>query len=274
MTDTPQPLKPSKQLRAVSGRLRFAMPRTISALILREMSASYGRSPGGYLWALAEPILGIALLSAIFSIGFRSPRLGDNFPIFYATGLLPFFLFVDVSSKTAQAVNYSKQLLAYPRVTLIDAVLARFILALLTQLLISYVLLTGIVMAFDTRTTLEVDRVLLAYTMAATLGLGVGTFNCFLMSMFPIWQRAYSIITRPLLLVSGVIFIYESVPHPYQGWLWWNPLMHVTGELRGAFYKSYDAVYVSPTYVFIFAGVFGVVGLLFLWRYYRDIMEL
>jgi capsular polysaccharide transport system permease protein len=214
------------------------------------------------------------LLSAIFSIGFRSPRLGDNFPIFYATGLLPFFLFNDIANKTAQAVNYSKQLLAYPRVTLIDAIYARFALNLLTQLLISYIVLTGILIAFDTRTTLEVDRILLAYTLAAALGLGVGTFNCFLMSLFPLWQRVYNILTRPLLLVSGVIFIYESVPNPYREFLWYNPLMHVTGELRGAFYKSYDAAYVSPVYVFGFAAVSGTIGLLFLWRYHRDIMEL
>ncbi|MBY5935541.1 ABC transporter permease [Tateyamaria omphalii] len=277
MTDASSSSAPptkGKQLRAVNRGKRFAMPRTISALILREMGGTYGRSPGGYLWALAEPLLGIALLSAIFSIGFRSPRLGENFPIFYATGVLPFFLFNDVSSKTAQAVNYSRQLLAYPRVTLIDAVLARYILALLTQLLISYVLLTGILWAFETRTTLEVDRVLMAYSMAAALGLGVGILNCFLMSMFQVWQRAYNIMTRPLLLVSGVIFIYESIPDPYQSWLWWNPLMHVTGELRGAFYKSYEAAYVTPAYVFGFAAISGAVGLLFLWRYYRDIMEL
>ena len=277
MTDVPSSPAPPpkrKQLRVVNRGKRFAMPRTITALILREMSTTYGRSPGGYLWALAEPILGIALLTAIFSIGFRSPRLGDNFPIFYATGLLPYLFFVDVSTKTAQAVNYSKQLLAYPRVTLIDAVLARFILSVLTQLMVSYVLLTAILWAFETRTTLEVDRILMTYLMAMALGLGVGVFNCFLMTMFPVWQRAYNVLTRPLLLVSGVIFIYETIPRPYKEWLWWNPLMHVTGEMRGAFYISYDALYVTPSYVFGFSAIFGAIGLLFLWRYYRDIMEL
>jgi ABC-type polysaccharide/polyol phosphate export permease len=106
----------------------FATPRIISALILREIGTSYGRSPGGYLWALAEPVLGIALLTVIFSIGFRTPPIGVNFPLFYATGLLPFLMFVDLSNKVAQAINYSKQLLAYPRVTFIDALLGRFIL--------------------------------------------------------------------------------------------------------------------------------------------------
>ena len=266
--------RPNPVLKSVHRRTRFGMPRTVVALILREMSTTFGRSPGGYLWAFAEPILGIVLLSAIFSIGFRSPLLGDNFAIFYATGLLPFFVFSDISTKTSQAINYSKQLLAYPRVTLIDAILARFILSLLTQLLISYVVLTCILIAFDTRTTLDVGLILLTYAMAAALGLSVGTFNCFLMSLFPLWQRAYSIFTRPLLLISGVIFIYESIPMPYRDWLLYNPLMHITGQMRGAFYHSYDAKYVSPIYVFGFAAIAGTIGLLFLWRYHRDIMEL
>lgn len=275
MSNAPIPLPPSSEgLRNAKKNGRFALPRTVSALMLREMTATYGRSPGGYIWALLEPVLGIALLSAIFSLGFRTPRLGTNFAIFYATGLLPFLMYVDLSSKVAQAVNYSKQLLAYPRVTLVDALLARFLLNLLTQLLVSYILLAGIILLYDTRTTLEIDRVLLAYSMATALGLGIGIFNCFLMSMFPIWQRAYGIVTRPLLLVSGVIFMYETIPNPYRGWLWYNPLMHVTGEMRAAFYKSYEAAYVSPLYVFILAAVFGTLGLLFLWRYHRDILEL
>ena len=70
--------------RVARGRntMVFATPRIIVALILREIGTSYGRSPGGYIWALAEPVLGIALLTAIFSIGFRIPPLGNNFSIF------------------------------------------------------------------------------------------------------------------------------------------------------------------------------------------------
>ena len=71
-----------QRLRPVNRTMRLATPRTILALILREMSSTHGKSPGGYLWMVLEPALGIALLSAIFSLGFRSPRLGTNFPIF------------------------------------------------------------------------------------------------------------------------------------------------------------------------------------------------
>ena len=261
-------------LRPVSARLPFAGVRTILALILREMSSTCGRSAGGYIWVILEPVLGIALLTAIFSLGFRHPRLGSNFPIYYATGLLPFQFYSIVSSKVAASIGYSRQLLTYPRVTFVDVIVARLILNVLTQLIVGCILLTGIRMAFETRTTLDLSRVMLSYSMVTAFALGVGTLNCFLSSMYPLWSRVWGIVTRPLFLISGTFFLYESIPEPYRGWLWYNPLMHVTGEMRAAFYFSYDAPYVTPSYVFGVSGLCLMTGLLLLRRFHRDIREL
>ena len=73
---------------------RFSTLRTVLALMLREMSTTYGRSPGGYLWAILEPAGGIAMMSVAFGLVLRSPSLGTNFPIFYATGYLPFMMYM------------------------------------------------------------------------------------------------------------------------------------------------------------------------------------
>ena len=92
---------------------RFASLRAIVALMLREMATSYGRSPLGYLWALLEPVAGIALLTAIFSSGFRTPPMGNNFAIFYASGLVPFLMYVDLNGKVMASLNFSGSLLVY-----------------------------------------------------------------------------------------------------------------------------------------------------------------
>jgi len=270
LTDT----APSPELRPVTSRLRFGTPRTVAALILREMSSTYGRTPGGYIWTILEPALGVALLSVVFSLALRNPQLGSNFPIYYATGLMPFYMYQTVSTNVAQSINYSRALLAYPRVTFADAILARLILAVITQLLVSALVLGGIVMIFETRTVFEVPQMLLAYSMAICLGAGVGVTNCFLMAVFPVWQSAWSILTRPLILISGVFFLLDTVPSPYREWLFWNPIAHVISATRGAFYHSYDAVYVSPVYVFTISGVAAFMGMMFLRRYNRDIREL
>lgn len=260
-------------LRSVKETGRFSTIRTISALILREMGATYGRSPGGYIWVILEPVLGIGLLVAIFSIGFRSPPLGSSFALFYATGLLPVFMFTTTVAKTSQAINYSRQLLNYPRVTFIDAIFARFILNVLTQGLVMIIIISGILLAFDTRSTFHLERILSSVAMGASLGLGVGLLLCTLISQHPIWQSIWSVLSRPLILVSGVIILHENLPRPYNRWLDWNPLVHVTGQMRRAFYYSYRAEYLDVLYVYIVAVVCGVLGLFFLRRHYRNMME-
>jgi len=252
---------------------RFTAPRAITALILREMASTYGRTPLGYLWAVLEPVAGIALLTVIFSLGFRSPPLGTNFPIFYASGLVPFLLYMDVSNKVMESLRFSRQLLGYPRITFADALLARFFLNLLTQLLVAYILFTGILFFFDTRTAPDLPAIGLGLAMAASLGLGIGTLNCLLTGLMPAWQRVWAIMNRPLFLISCIFFLFESVPVPFNDILWYNPLVHIVGQTRSGFYPYYDAPYVSPLYVFGIAMICFLFGMVFLRRYVRLIFN-
>ncbi|WP_371932206.1 ABC transporter permease, partial [Mameliella sp. MMSF_3537] len=256
------------------GIPRFATLRTITALILREMATSYGRSPGGYAWAVLEPAAGIALLTALFSVGFRSPPLGVSFAMFYATGMLPFTLFTDITGKLGQSMNYSKQLLAYPRVTFLDTILARFGLNLMTQFLVSYLVIGSILLIFDTRVVMDGPVIARAYALAALLALGVGTFNCFMMLRFPLYQRFWSILMRPLFLLSCVFFLFDTIPEPYNNWLWYNPLVHLVGMMRHGFYPNYDAPYVSESYVALFGLVALVLGLMLLRRDHKTALEM
>lgn len=242
------------------------------ALMLREMATTYGRSPGGYLWAVLEPLGAIALLTVIFSLGFRDPPLGTNFPMFYATGMVPFLLFMDISGKIAQSLTFSKALLSYPSVTFVDALLARFILNFITQVLVAYVVFLSILLIFETRTVPYLPSIALSISLAALLGLGVGTMNCFLFTMFPIWPRVWSVLTRPLFIVSCTLFLFDTVPQPYRDMLWYNPLVQVVGQMRAGFYPNYDATYVSLIYIIGISLGLAVAGLLLLRRFHRDLL--
>jgi len=267
MTDITPPQSPV----AYKGR-RFATIRAILALMLREMSTSYGRSPGGYIWAILEPTLGIALLSLVFSAAFRTPPMGISFPMFYATGMLPFIMFTDIQSKTALSLMYSKQLLAYPTVTYLDAILARFFLNLVTQILVAYFIISGCFLLFETRVTLNPPLIILGFSMAAGLGLAIGILNAFLFTRFPLMQRAWSIMMRPMFLISCIFLLFETIPQPYQNWLWYNPLIHVVGITRSGFYGTYDANYASVLYVTGIALVCAPLGLVLLRRNYQNLL--
>ncbi|MEP1766929.1 MAG: ABC transporter permease [Sulfitobacter sp.] len=263
---------PSLPIGVAQPRPRFATLRSIAALMLREMATSYGRSPGGYSWAVLEPVAGIALLSLVFSAAFRSPPIGISFALFYATGVLIFGVYSDIHGKVSTSLLFSKQLLAYPTVTFIDAILARFFLNMITQLLVGYIILTGCIVLFETRTTLDLPIVVQAYMLAASLGLGIGMLNAYVFTRFNVMQRFWSILMRPMFLLSGVLIPLETIPQPYQDYLWYNPLIHITGLMRSGFYGTYDAEYVSAPYVMGIALACMAPGLVLLRRHHQDLL--
>ncbi|WP_372574013.1 ABC transporter permease [Ruegeria jejuensis] len=252
---------------------RWTSPRTITALILREMSTRYGRNPGGYIWAILEPLGIIVILSFGFSLLMRSPSLGNSFLLFYASGYLVFNLYQNLSLTVSKAIRFSRPLLMYPVVTWVDAILARFILNLLTSLLVTYILITGILATVDSRAVLEMGPIAEALALAALLGLGVGTLNCAIGGLYPTYELIWSIATRPLFLVSGIFYIYEDMPQNVQDVLWYNPLIHITGLMRSGIYPTYHPLYISEIFILIISLSTLLMGLILLGRYHRDILN-
>lgn len=273
LSDQSIPPAPPAQKPRMPHRRRFAAPRAIAALILREMSTRYGATPGGYIWAVAEPLGMVVILAIAFSVLVRSPSLGESFILFYATGYLPFHLFQQLSNLIMRSMQFSRPLLNYPVVTWMDTILARFILNTLTSVLVAYVMLAVILALTDTRAVLDMGPILTGFVMAMALGLGVGSVNCALIGLFPVWAQVWGIITRPLFIVSAVIFILEDMPKSAQDILWWNPLVHITGLVRTGFYATYSPNYISGVYVWGWALGTMALGFLLLGRFHRNILN-
>lgn len=275
---TPPPLIPSAGPGPIKGRpdRRFRLPRTVLALMLREMSTSYGRSAGGYLWAILEPVGAIVMLTAIFAGGLRlvSPPLGVSFPLYFATGYIVFSTYVRVQVKVAYALTYSKPLLFYPTVTFLDALIARFLLNLLTFVMVGYIVIGMIMLMSDTRAVIDFPPIAAAMTFAALLAFGVGCVNAHLFPNFPLWESLWGILTTPLFILSGIFFLYDEMPEFIRDILWFNPLIHVVGLMRTGFYPTYQASYVSPTYLVTIILVTTSVGLLLLRRFHKETLNL
>jgi len=256
-----------------SGRPRWQRLRVIAALVIREMGTKFGRSAGGYAWAIAEPLGGIVLLAIAFSLALRTPPLGTSFMLFYATGIVPFSMFNTLSKAVAGSVSSNRGLLNYPVVTLLDAVIAKLLLNLITLSIVAIILFVGIIVIFDLHVGLDLGAVVAAMVLAAVLGLGVGTMNCVLFGFFPTWKNVWAVLTRPLFIVSGIFFTFESVPAQFQKVLIWNPLVHVIGVMRAGFYSTYDPAYVSYAYVLGIALGLFVVGAYLLRRHASFLIE-
>jgi capsular polysaccharide transport system permease protein len=252
---------------------RFTAPRTIIALMLREVGSSYGRSPGGYAWVVLRTLGIILMMSVIFSFVVRSPSLGNSFVLFYATGWLAFGFYGEIEGKTKRSLRQMGGLLAYPRVVWLDVVLARVCLATVTEIFTMILVMALIIGFTGAHVAISIPPILTALAMAGLLGIGVGLMDCIMSGLYQLWAILWGIITRPLMIASGVLYIYEDLPRFARDILWYNPLVHVTGLFRTGFYETYDAAYVSLPYVFGLGLTLTMLGLIFMRAWYKLVLE-
>jgi capsular polysaccharide transport system permease protein len=255
------------------GELRFRRLRVLSALVIREMGTKFGRSIGGYAWALAEPLGGILLLAIVFSLALRTPPLGTNFMLFYSTGVIPYYMFNTMANGVSRAVQSNKALLNYPAVHVLDAVFAKFVLNFMTIFLVAFVMMGSILLFVRPHVNLELGSVALSFTLAALLGLGVGTMNCVLFGLYPTWKNVWGVLTRPLFIVSSIFYLYESVSGTFKAILWWNPLVHIIALMRSGIYGAYDPQFISIPYVTGIALALFVTGAYLLRRHTSLLLE-
>jgi capsular polysaccharide transport system permease protein len=241
--------------------------RVVRALLQREMTTRYGRSAGGYLWAVGEPLGMIAMLSLVFALISRTPALGESFVVFFASGYLSFHFYRSTADVVGGAISFNKPLMKYPAVNAFDAILARFVLQVLTNCLTATLILSGSIHITGENVQLDLGKIAAAVAAAAALGLGIGSMNAVLFQIYPTWQRVWNIANRPLFIISGIFYIPEEMPRIVQEALFYNPVVHVVSAFRSGIYPTYRPILAELTYPLAIALATFFLGLLLLRRF-------
>jgi capsular polysaccharide transport system permease protein len=253
---------------------RFRTARVVMALILREIGSRESRSSLGFLWAIIDPIATVAILSLAFSLLTKTPRLGTNFPLYYITGVVPFQVYAQTSNRMANAVRFSRTLLGFPAVTVLDTLMARFLLNFLINIVVFFILVVGVVNWYGLRVNIDMTAVISSLLLAGALGIGVGTFNSVLFLFFPAYENLWGMFNRPMMIASGAMVFISDLPEWLFNILKWNPAAHVVSEMRRGFYGlTYDAPWVEPSYVVLCSAITFTIGLITLHRYVYDALD-
>lgn len=235
--------------------------RVVAALLIREMDARFGSKPGGYVWALLDPAAHVFLMTIIFQAIARAPALGVSFPLFFATGYVGFQFYQATATYLNSAVKANRSLLSYPSVAPIDTIIARYFLQLGTTVLVGIVVLGTIIVWMRTPPELAWLAIVEAALVASTLGLGMGLINNVMFLKYTLYEQVFSIVNRPLFLISGVFFLPDAIPHPYREIVLFNPLVHVVMQFRVGFYSEYRAAGLDMPYVYTFAFLTLFIGM-------------
>jgi capsular polysaccharide transport system permease protein len=258
-------------VRAPASSLRVH-GRVLYALVLREVAGQYERSRLGYLWAIIEPIVHLMVLGLFFSLlNHSTAPLGHNLYLFYLTGLLPFFMIIHTGSKVMHGISANRSLLLLPPIKVLDILVARGLLSLLTELLVA-VLILGIfnilgISAVPENSLLTLGALLLAWFF----GISLGILMAVLSEIFESWEMIWSQITRVMYFCSGIFYVAEKMPPRIRAVLIWNPILQCIELLRSGFYSGFTPPWLEPGYVMLAAMVLLAAGGLLLNLFARHI---
>jgi capsular polysaccharide transport system permease protein len=245
-------------------RSSFKIQRdVIYALLLRELSSRFGKSRGGFFWALVEPIAHLMVPVAIFTFIRHRIVPGVDYPVFLVYGFLPFLLFKAICLQIVNGVNNAQGLLAYRQVLLMDVFVAKAMAyAVIQGIVFIFVFVVLALLGFDVLPARPVELasvILLTVVLAFGLGLTLAAFA----SLMPDARKIISMLFMPLYFVSGVLCPVARFPDEVVKWMASNPVLHLVELSRVVALEGYTPTkYLSITYPVALALTATMVGLM------------
>ena len=234
--------------------------RVIGALILRETRTTFGAAQLGYLWAILNPALGIAVLTAIFTAIGRPTPFGSSLALFFATGILTYELYKKLSGSLMLSLEANRALMLYPLVHGTDVLIARALLVVATYVLVMLLFYSGLIIMGLAGLPANTEQMLKAIIATTLLGVGMGTTNAVIYSVFKTWKQIEEIFSRPLFFMSGIFYIPERFPPEIVAVLSWNPVLRLVEWMREGYYPNYNSSVLSKPFVLSVAVALLLIG--------------
>lgn len=208
---------------------------------------------------LAEPFIIIALTIAVRGLFHgRLPEYGSSIALFYSSGILPFYVFVRVSSRT-RGVRYEATR-RLPRVSSTDAIIASASTeAAFMGTMMTLWFLGMWFYGIDAAWPADILECLKPLFLFVILGIGIGLINSAISRQFVYWSLMYARVSRRLIFLSGAFYVVDLLPYFIRNVLVWNPLVHGIEWFRLGLYGRYPIHTLSKDYLIGWA-----VGTLFL----------
>lgn len=235
--------------------------RVVAALVLRETRTRFGKMKLGYLWAFLEPLSMVGILSAVFMAFGRKAPFGIHMLVFFASGMLAFQLYKNLSAQLSSAFSANQSLFTFPVVQRIDALYARTILEVATVLLVIIVLFGCAIMFGITGFPHDLTKIGIAIFSLTLFGFGMGSINAVLIVLLPAWRPVEAMITRPLFFLSGIFYAVDTLPLKAREALLWNPILHGVEMMRLGLFSSYRSSHVDIIYLLWWGILTTLIGL-------------
>lgn len=203
----------------------------------------------GFILSLLEPLLvigGMYVIRGLFRG--REANYGTSLLLFIATGVLPYFLFIRLSTRTRGTATGPRTRL--PGLSALDVYIASILInALLWIAMIVAIFLGMWLYGIDQARPASIVTCAQPIVLLILFGMGVGMINNVITRYFSLWTNIFAVVTRGLVFLSGVFIIVDLQPLRWRVWSVANPLSHGVEWFRLGVYGRYPHNSLDTSYL-------------------------
>jgi capsular polysaccharide transport system permease protein len=238
------------------------MTEVVGAVLMRDMQTRVGHSKFGFAAYLLLPFGHLALIVIIYRVLGRVALLGNDPMVFFSLAVCPFVLFTYPYIYCIRAPLENKPLIYFPRVKLIDILVARAILEMLGAIIACCGVFAFLIVGGFKFEPHDFPLMLVGFASAIYIGISLGI-------LIGVFTALWAPIILPSTLLralfwgtSGSFFLPGMLPELPRELVAYFPLLHSVELVRVGYYADYASPILDISYLIWFPT--SALGLAFL----------
>jgi capsular polysaccharide transport system permease protein len=150
-------------------------------------------------------------------------------------------------------------MLQLPIVRRTDLMVAHTLRQFATELIVGIIIFGAAVLLGQQGVPADPPAAAAGVILLCLLGLGIGSVNVVLSSLFPSYETFYAALIRLLYFASGIYYSPIMMPDMVRDWLEWNPVLQGIDLFRSGFFSQYHPHWLNVPY--LLAWIVGTIGL-------------
>jgi capsular polysaccharide transport system permease protein len=234
----------------------------INSILLRDIRVRAGKYYIGYLVIFLMPFAHLGAVLIIFIATNRVPPIGTEPVIYFGLSILPFVVFVYPSRQLVVGLAVNRPLLYFPRVKIMDVIIARGVLETANGMMVSAVVFLVLFLTTGEFSPRDPFGIVCAMLLTLYLGFAYGLINALIAHLIQFWHYGFNVLFPLIWILSGILFNPHATPSPYRDYLTYNPLLQCVEYIRYSYYEGYSDELLNIPYVFWTATCMIALGLI------------
>lgn len=240
----------------------------LNQIIKKNFTSKYKDSFIGVLWSFLNPLIEMALLTAIFSAVFAKSI--ENFPVYFLTGRIVINFFNSGTKIAMRSIKANRSIfnkIFVPRyIFALGGICSEFLNFLMSVIvLIAIMILTRA--PFYPMAILSIIPIAVLFMLIT----GIGLMLAIVCTKFSDIEYLYKIFTSLLIYACAIFYPITSVPQPMRGYMELNPVYGIIAQFRSFVMQGQIPSTKLMLTTFVFSLIIFIIGVLIFRKYQNRI---